>query len=150
MVISNIEFYLALFEQFGFPDWLLDYVVGAVARISEVISKSGVQIVIFIAALQSIPGALYEVAKIEGATTYETFWKVTFPMVSPHIVTNIVYTVVDSYGQSDVNQYSYNTIFSNNLDYGSGSAMVLISSLLIGLILATICGLISRKAFFYN
>ncbi|MDE7327149.1 MAG: sugar ABC transporter permease, partial [Lachnospiraceae bacterium] len=96
----NMDYYLSLFKELALPDSLLDYVVGAIGRINDIISASGVQIVIFIAALQSIPSSLYEVAKIEGATGYETFWKVTFPMVLPHIITNIVYTVVDSFTNS--------------------------------------------------
>ena len=51
----NMEYYLSLFKELALPDSLLDYVVGAIGRISDIISASGVQIVIFIAALQSIP-----------------------------------------------------------------------------------------------
>ncbi len=147
---SNVDFYMSLFKELAFPDKLLDYVVGAVSRLSSVVSLSGVQIVIFIAALQSIPGSLYEVAKIEGATTYETFWKVTFPMVSPHIVTNVVYTVVDSYTNSEVNQFSYDLIFGEKLSYAYGSASILLSAVLVCIILLVICGLISKRAFYYN
>ena len=76
---------------------VLDYIVGAVSRSSDIIQASGVQIVLFIAGLQSIPSSLYEVAKIEGATGYETCWKVTFPMVMPHIITCTIYTIVDAF-----------------------------------------------------
>ena len=84
---------MEMFEDLAMPGFLLEYIAEAVNRISDIITASGVQIVIFIAALQSIPGSMYEVAKIEGATAYETFWKVTFPMVMPHIITNIVYMI---------------------------------------------------------
>jgi ABC-type sugar transport system permease subunit len=65
-------------------------------QIYDIISYSGVQILIFLAGIQSVPKHLYEAAKIEGATQYEIFWKITFPMVSPLMLTAGVYTVVDS------------------------------------------------------
>lgn len=98
----NMDYLIDLFAQLALPDVVLDYIVGAVSRISDIIQASGVQIVLFIAGLQSIPSSLYEVAKIEGATGYETFWKVTFPMVMPHIITCTIYTIVDAFSKSEV------------------------------------------------
>lgn len=95
----NMDYLIDLFAQLALPDVVLDYIVGAVSRISDIIQASGVQIVLFIAGLQSIPSSLYEVAKIEGATGYETFWKVTFPMVMPHIITCTIYTIVDAFSK---------------------------------------------------
>lgn len=145
----NIDYYMALFKTLALPDSVLDYVVSAVGRISDIISLSGVQIVIFIAALQSVPSSLYEVAKIEGATTYETFWKVTFPMVMPHIITNIVYTVVDSFTSSEIVDLAY-TEFSTNRLYGVSSAMSLVSTILVCGILGIVCAWISKHTFYYN
>ncbi len=145
----NVDYYIALFRTLALPDSILNYVVSAVGRISDIISLSGVQIVIFIAALQSVPSSLYEVAKIEGATTYETFWKVTFPMVMPHIITNIVYTVVDSFSQSEIVELAY-TEFSTNMMYGSSSAMSLVSTVLVCSILGIVCAWISKHTFYYN
>lgn len=145
----NIEYYIYLFESFGMPEVLLDYVIGAVSRINEIITASGVQIVIFIAALQSISPSLYEVAKIEGATAYETFWKVTLPMVSPLIITNVVYTVVDSFITSEVVKLSYNTAMTNK-NYGLSSAFSIISTVSVCTILVLTCGLISKRTFYHN
>ena len=58
---------------------------------------SGVQILLFLSGLQSISPALYEAAKIDGATQWEIFWKVTIPMISPILLLNIVYTIVDTF-----------------------------------------------------
>lgn len=145
----NMMYYMDMFASLGLPEGLLDYVVGAVGRINDIISASGVQIIIFIAALQSIPGSLYEVAKIEGATGYETFWKVTFPMVMPHIITNIVYTVVDNFANSDIVQMAYDTAFSD-VNYGLSSAMSLVSTAIVCLILVLVCGFIQKRTFYYN
>jgi ABC-type sugar transport system permease subunit len=128
---------------------LIEYVVGAVGRISDIINASGVQIIIFIAALQSIHSSMYEVAKIEGATAYETFWKVTFPMVMPHIITVVVYTVVDSFVNSDVVNLAYNTAFSEK-NYGLSSTFSLISTLITCAILALVVRFIQKRTFYYN
>lgn len=145
----DLMYYVEMFASLGLPESLLEYVVGAVARISDIISASGVQIIIFIAALQSIPGSLYEVAKIEGATGYETFWKVTFPMVMPHIITNVVYTVVDNFANSEIVEMAYNTAFTE-VNYGLSSAMSLISTAIVCLILVLVCGFIQKRTFYYN
>ncbi len=145
----NMDYYISLFKELAIPDTLLDYVVGAVSRINDIISASGIQIVIFIAALQSIPSSLYEVANIEGATAYETFWKVTFPMVMPHIITNIVYTVVDSFVNSEIVTMAYDTAFKNQM-WGVSSAMSLTTTVIICLILGLVCGFIQKRTFYYN
>lgn len=144
-----MAYFIELFKNLAMPDKLLDYIVAAVARINDIISASGVQIIIFIAALQSIPGSMYEVAKIEGATAYETFWKVTFPMVMPHIITNVVYTVVDNFAQSDVVQLAYDTCF-NKVNYGLSSAMSVVSTVIVCVILVLVCGFIQKRTFYYN
>jgi len=145
----SVGYYIQMFSNLGLPSTLIDYVVGAVGRISSIINASGVQIIIFIAALQSIPGSMYEVAKIEGATAYETFWKVTFPMVMPHIITVVVYTVVDSFINSDVVTLAYNTAFSEK-NYGLSSTFSLVSTLITCAILAIVVRFIQKRTFYYN
>lgn len=145
----GMSYYIDLFGNLMIPKQLLEYIVGAVDRITGIISASGVQIVIFIAALQSIPSSMYEVAKIEGATGYETFWKVTFPMVMPHIITNVVYTVVDSFVDSEVVNLAYETAFGQ-LNYGLSSVFSLVSTVVTCLILVIVCGWIQKKTFYYN
>ena len=92
---------------------------------------------------------MYEVAKIEGATAYETFWKVTFPMVMPHIITNVVYTVVDSFAESEVVELAYKTAFTDN-NYGLSSVMSLASTVVTCLILVIVCRFIQKRTFYYN
>ena len=145
----NLNTIMMTFTDIGFPVVILEYITGAVSRIYLIVRASGVQIVIFIAALQSIPHALYEVAEIEGATAYETFWKITFPMVSPLILTNIVYTIVDSFVQSEVVEKTQTVAFTN-YNYGAGSAMSLVSTVLICIILGISGYIISKKTFYYN
>ncbi len=86
-----------VFANLGFGEGLVEYIVNAVASISNIVNRSGVQILIFLAALQSISPAIYESCEIDGATSWETFWKITFPMVSPMILVNGVYTIIDNF-----------------------------------------------------
>lgn len=55
---------------------------------------SGVQILIFISGLQKINPQIYEAASIDGASKWQTFWKITLPMIKPFILLNVVYTIV--------------------------------------------------------
>lgn len=143
----NARYLIRTFMQLGFPQVLLEYIEGAVDRVYDIVKASGVQILIFLAALQSIPGALYEVAKIEGATAYETFWKVTLPMVSPLILTNVVYTIVDFFIISDVVDVAYDTAFAN-MNFGLSAAMSILSTIGVSVILLVIGSLISKKIFY--
>jgi len=99
-----------IFENmFSFKDFLMNanipvvfvtFLGNASSKIYDIVSYSGIQILIFLSAIQSVPRHLYEAAKMEGATQYEMFWKITFPMVSPMLLTSAVYTIVDSYTRS--------------------------------------------------
>ena len=146
---STMSMMLSTFVEFGIPRKLIVYLTQAIERIFNIVRASGVQTIIFIASLQSISGSLYEVAKIEGATAYETFWKITFPMVSPLILTNIVYTIVDSFVTSEVVKKAEEMAFTN-FEYGISSAMSLISTLIVCLILLIFGYFLSRKTYYYN
>jgi ABC-type sugar transport system permease subunit len=145
----NVDYFLSIFMDLGLPDRFVTYIINLIGRIYEIVRSSSVQIIIFIAALQSVSQSLYEVSKIEGATTYETFWKVTFPMVSPLILTNVVYTIVDSFVNSDVVDIAYQTAFTL-YDYGLSAAMSMVSTIVVCIILVVVGGIISLFTFYYN
>ncbi|MGN7455667.1 carbohydrate ABC transporter permease [Paenibacillus pasadenensis] len=128
----------------GLPDAFADYIVSAILRIYDIITSSGVQILIFLAALQSVPSAMYEVAKMEGATAYESFWKITFPLVSPLILTNVIYTIIDSFSGSAVTDTIFKTAFTTQ-NFGLSAAMSWIYTVIVGIILAVIGWTLSRK-----
>ena len=86
-----------LFSGMAIGDGMLKYVTDTINNIYDIVNRSGVQMLIFLAGLQSISPAIYESVQIDGATAWETFWKITFPMISPMILVNAVYTVIDSF-----------------------------------------------------
>jgi len=143
----DISYYLYMLRDLAIPPAFIEYILEAVSRIYLIVIASGVQIVIFLAALQSIPPTVYEAAKIEGATPYETFWLITFPMVSPLILTNVVYTIIDSFVASPVVTLSYSTVFSD-YNYGLGSVFSLVSSLAVCLILVIVALVLGKRTFY--
>lgn len=115
-----------------------------VDNIFNLMSQAGVQTLIYLAGLQSISPALYEVAKIEGATTYETFWKVTLPMIGNISVFVVVYTVVEIFLSSPIAEEVYRFAFQRS-KIGVGSALSVVYMLNVLLILLLIL-FVSRKA----
>ena len=91
------EFLLSL----GLNETLTEYMSMVADRIFGVVWDSGIQILLFLAALQGISPSLYEASNVEGATAWETFWLITFPNVAPIILVNIVYTIVDTFSSTD-------------------------------------------------
>jgi ABC-type sugar transport system permease subunit len=134
---------------FGFPDEIIEFILASVMRLYEILRVSGVQILIFLAALQAIPSSMYEVAQIEGATGYETFWKITIPMVSPLILTNVIYTIVDAYTLSEVVNTASSYFFEMQ-EYGISSAMSIVSAILACAILLLVGWIISKYVFYVN
>lgn len=128
---------------------IVGFLTGAVDRIFEIVSNSGVQILIFLAGLQAVPKSMYEVAKIEGATGYEAFWKVTFPMVSSLILTNMVYTIIDSFSDNELTELIMDTAFLN-YSFGLSAAMAWMYTAVVGLFLLIIGYTVSKRVFYYN
>ena len=81
----------------GLPINIVFRLTDMVNQILEITWRSGVQILLFFTALKSIPSSYYEVCKVEGATGWQTFWSITFPMLSPFLTLFSIYTVIDSF-----------------------------------------------------
>jgi ABC-type sugar transport system permease subunit len=132
--------------QIGMP--VIEALLGVVSTIFDLTWKSGVQILLFLAALHSIPRSFYEASDIEGASAWVTFWKITFPMISPYILVCIVITVVESF--SDYNNALLNSIFNEVrfMNYGKGSAMAWFYTVSVFAALGVTLGLTSKKVFY--
>lgn len=138
-----------LLKNTDLPKDLVLGIMDVVSNVFETITQSGVQILIFLAGLQAITPSMYEVAKIEGATGYETFWKVTVPMVSPMILTCAIYTLTDAFLRSDLKDLMQQTAF-NQGQYGLSAAMSVIFLVGALIIIGIVAGLIGRKVFYYD
>ena len=128
----------------------MSYVIGGVDRVYSIVSLSGVQILLFLAALQTITPSLMEAAKVEGANGWECFWKITLPMVSSILLVGTVYTIIDSFTSNSNPIVAAIAQESRNLNYGLASAMSWFYYLVIALVLGLVYYLLSKLVFYYD
>ena len=123
--------------QMGLPEQLINTVTGMANGIFDYLWKSGIQILLFLAALQTISPSLYEASSIEGATGWDNFWKISMPMVSPMILLAFIYTIIDSFTDYD-NLYIQKIkdfATSMNVEYSSTLSLIyfVVITLFVGL-----------------
>lgn len=128
----------SILKVLGLPAEISKYFQAVLNSIMTVIWNSGIQTLLFISGLQSIPDQMYEVTKVEGATKWEEFWFVTFPMLSKILVLVSVFTAVDLFtSKTDrVVSNAYNMMQSQN--YNESTAMLWIYFLAVGAVVAII------------
>lgn len=114
----------------------------------NLIWRCGIQTIIFLSALQQIPTAAKEAAQMEGATGWEFFWKITFPTISPMILANLIYTVIDVFIDS-TNPVMVEVLAKNsNWQYGLSTAMAWTYFGIVGIALGIISAIISKFVFY--
>lgn len=120
-------------------------------NIYDVAVASGIQIIIFLTGLQTIPSAMYEAAEIEGCTKWESLWKITFPMISSLLLVNWIYTVIDFSMRSD-NQVieKIQTVMIDQLNYGAASAMSWVYFVLILAFVGVTSLIINKGVYYYD
>lgn len=70
-------------------------ITGTISKIFDLVWSCGIQIVLFLAGLQSVPQSFFEASRVEGATKWEEFWFITFPMLSRVTLLVTVFTMVE-------------------------------------------------------
>ena len=137
----------ALFKM-GMPDTLINTISNSVSAILDLIWQSGIQILLFVGGMQSIPHTYYEVCSVEGASPWQSFWRVTFPMLSPFLVLNFIYAMIDSFTLPsnkvivEINDYFHNVMYSQ-------ATVLSMTYFVIVLAVVGIAGfLITRRAFY--
>ncbi|GHV66644.1 lactose ABC transporter permease [Spirochaetia bacterium] len=129
----------------------MTYIFDIVNQIYSIAMSSGIQIIIFLSALQTIPASMFEAAKIEGATGWECFWKITFPMVSSLVLVNIVYSVVDYFIRTDNRvMEKINITLMRRMEYGFSTAMAWVYFLAVIVIIGIVGAFISRRIYYYE
>lgn len=144
MDISN------MLDNLGVSGQFTELITKLVDNIYNIVNRSGVQMLIFLAGLQSISPSIYESCQMEGATGWETFWKITFPMISPMILANSVYTVIDSFtAESNEVMQAIIDISPNGVPNGQQSAAAW-TYFMIVVVTLLLVALICRKFVFYQ
>lgn len=126
------------------------YVFQIIDKVYDIAIASGIQIIMFLSALQTISPSMFEAAKIEGCTAWESFWKITFPMVSSMILVNVVYTVIDFFLKTDNTVMTKISEEVRKLNYGFSSAMAWVYFLCVIIILGIVSLIISKRVYYYE
>lgn len=127
----------------------LELLFEVIDGIYDVALASGIQIIIFLSGLQTIPKSSYEAAQIEGCTAWESFWKITFPLISPLFLVCWVYTLVDFCMRSDneIIEKIRNTMVGQ-IKYGFASSMAWIYFVIVMAIIGLSSFIISKWVYY--
>lgn len=140
-----------LLKTTGIGGRILNPVFKIIDSVYDVALASGIQIIIFISGLQTVSPSMYEAAKIEGCTAWESFWKITFPMVSSMILVNLVYTIIDFLMRTDNQVMSLITEMVNpKMQYGLSAAMAWSYFGIVAVVLAILAAIISKRVYYYE
>lgn len=158
--VVNLDWLTKLVTNSGIPTSITSLLTTYVSNVFDVLTSCGVQVLLFLAGLQAISPSLYEVAKMEGCSSFETFCKITLPMVSPTILVCLVYSIAESFANATYTYgdktYTFSSwirsiTFTGEAKYfGYGAAMSLIYMVAVLVTLGVVCGIVSRGVFYYD
>ena len=153
--LSNTDFDITtsiknILSDMPFMTPFVDLITTAFDQLSNIVLMSGIQILIFLAALQTISPSLFEASDMEGASKWEAFWKITFPMVSPMILVATMYTMIDVLTGSGnpMISYLFGTVGSTSLSLSDRMTMGWLYFICAALLIVIVSAIISR--FVYN
>ncbi len=135
---------------YGINQTFTEIIQNITSDVLNLVWNSGIQILIFLSALQTIPPSAKEAASMEGATSWEFFWKITFPYISPMILSNLVYTIIDAFVSTDNEVMECVLAASRRWEYGTSAALAWIYFAIIGACLAIITVIVNRFVFYEN
>lgn len=130
---------------------LIQLIMNIINHFYDIVVASSIQTVIFLSALQTINPSIYEAAEMEGCGAWEKLWKITIPLLSPMILVNWIYTIIDRFIRAD-NQLMTKILdcITETLDYGFSSAMAWIYCLCMVALIGISTLIISRMVYYYE
>ena len=137
-----------VFADLKIPDKVLTSITDILNQIFDLTWKSGVQILLLLAAINNIPASFYEVGVMEGATAWEKFWKITFPMISPTLLVVIIYTIIDGFTDYGNKVMGMLRDFYTNNNYAYSATIGVIYFVCILAIIGLINFILSRWVFY--
>ena len=153
--LSNTDFDITtsiknILSDMPFMTPFVDLITTAFDQLSNIVLMSGIQILIFLAALQTISPSLFEASDMEGASKWEAFWKITFPMVSPMILVATMYTMIDvlTGSSNPMISYLFGSVGSTSLSLSDRMTMGWLYFIGVALLIVIVSAIISR--FVYN
>lgn len=147
----NVQAISSALNQF-LPTYIAKSISEVFGNMVTILWYSGVQILIFISALQKIDPSLYEAAKMDGGSEWECFWKITLPTIKPMILLNAVYTVIaiSNNESNSIISIIQSAMFAGNKGYGYASAMAWMYSLAETLIIGIVALVLVTKRDAYD
>ncbi len=132
----------------GLPEFIYEPINNLFSSLIMILWNSGIQILIFLAGLQKVPRTLYEASKIDGASGWEAFWKITLPTVRPLILLNAIYTVVTlaTGGSNQIIEQIYTATYTATQGYSYAMAMSWIYTVVVSVILVIVFLLFKEKS----
>ena len=148
--MSSSDFVNTLLEG-SMPESIITFMTDLSSQLYDVIIKSGLQIIIFLGGINTISPSIYESSSIEGATAWENFWKITFPMCGPYLLLNAIYTIIDSF--TNVNNpliYRVKNEMAGLKNFGTATAAVWLYFIIIAIVLGVAFSLMSKRVFYHE
>ena len=142
--------FTTIFNDLGVPAQITSIVSSVVNEVFDLTWKSGVQILLLLAAINNIPSSSYEVADMEGATAWEKFWKITFPMISSTMLVTIIYSIIDCFTDAE------NPVMKRMMDiiadgaYDTGTTIAMIYCVCVLVIIGLVYLVFGKYVFYYN
>lgn len=130
---------------------IISLVVNIIDHFYDIVVASSIQIVIFLSGLQAINPSIYEAADMEGCDEWQKLWKITIPMLSPMILVNWIYTIIDQFARTDnelMNKIL--TAITSTMNYGYASAMAWIYCIAMLALIGVSVLIISRMVYYYD
>lgn len=121
---TDVIDYKAILSEVSMPESISTILEFLLSRTTSLVWSSGVQTILFLAGLQSIPASFYEASKIEGANKWEEFWLITVPSLRHIILLVTIYTMIELFTnvENKVVSVAYDLMIGQN--YGESSAML--------------------------
>ncbi len=141
---SNMINFDQILGNLGLPEEINELISGYIGSVFNLLWSCGVQIILFISGLQSIPDQLYEVAKVEGCSKWEEFWYITFPMLGQNILLVMVYTMIELITANKNVMAAAYTLMSTQTVYDRSSAMLWMYFIIVGVCMAVILAVYNR------
>ncbi|HNS00800.1 MAG TPA: sugar ABC transporter permease [Anaerolineae bacterium] len=140
------------------PDWLLNPTTARLSFVLMALFTIGEGMVVLLVGLKTIPKVYYEVARVDGAGAWQSFWRITLPLLTPWLLVltfrDIVVSLQNTFTPSFVMTYGgpyYATTFIPLLlfelafdlfDFGAAAAMMVVMYILTGLLVIGIINLV--------
>lgn len=136
--------YMGIITQLNVPDELSPILIFLLSNTINLVWSCGVQTILFLAGLQSIPASLYEVSKIEGANKWEEFWRITVPSLRHIISLVLIYTMIELFVDMKNTVVSKAYIKMVEQNYTESSAMLWIYFIIVLILIGAVLALYQR------